>query len=58
MKKLLLILTLAVLGINLCEAQESDNARKMFQFGLKLVLIIQIFMILMAKILMLKESLA
>ena len=36
MKKLLLILTLAVIGINLCEAQESDNARKMFQFGLKI----------------------
>lgn len=36
MKKLLLILTLAVIGINLCEAQESDNARKKFQFGLKI----------------------
>ena len=36
MKKLLLILTLAVTGINLCQAQVSDDSRKKFQFGLKI----------------------
>lgn len=36
MKKLLLILTLAVIGINLCQAQVSDDSRKKFQFGLKI----------------------
>jgi hypothetical protein len=36
MRKLLLILTLAVIGINLCQAQVSDDSRKKFQFGLKI----------------------
>lgn len=36
MRKLLLILTFAVIGINLCEAQISDDSRKKFQFGLKI----------------------
>lgn len=36
MRKLLLILTFAVIGINLCEAQVSDDSRKKFQFGLKI----------------------
>ena len=36
MRKLLLILTLAIIGINLCEAQVSDDSRKKFQFGLKI----------------------
>lgn len=36
MKKLLFILTLAVISINHCEAQVSDDSRKKFQFGLKI----------------------
>jgi hypothetical protein len=36
MRKLLLILTLAIIGINLCQAQVSDDSRKKFQFGLKI----------------------
>lgn len=36
MKKNLLLLSAIVLGINLCEAQVSDNSRKKFQFGVKI----------------------
>lgn len=35
MKKVFLFLTVAVLSINFCNAQTSDDTRKKFQFGLK-----------------------
>ncbi len=36
MKKIFLLLTIAALSSNLCEAQMSDDSRKKFQFGLKI----------------------